>query len=359
MVIAGVPADLVESEEECRARVRLVLPDRARLCQAGRPRGGDRVLRARAGGAAAANPFGPRVSADDVRGRRRHRGSRARGRAARPRDGPVAAVRVGLDRRAAGTAPDHLPGPERPRPARDLGARRRARSAASELGADRYEDARSMAAAGDARCRRWRSARGIGRPSGSCSPVMRPPGGRRSRNCWARSRPPRAPRNVSVDSPMRYGMDADATYRVAAIVPGPEADPTPEEPGMDDADLEVLAGQDRQLLRRRGSRRGPHDERDPGAAGHHVARPDRGDPRGRRPRVDAAPGRAPEGPRHGIGRSGPRLDGDRGRGERRGRDRSRAGRPAGGSPGRRRDRPPRRDRRPGGAGDRAAAAERP
>ena len=53
---------------------------------------------------------------------------------------------------------------------------------------------------------------------------------------------------------MRYGMDADATYRVAAIMPGPEADPTPDEPGIDDADLEVLAGRIDQLLRRRSSR---------------------------------------------------------------------------------------------------------
>jgi sugar diacid utilization regulator len=45
-------------------------------------------------------------------------------------------------------------------------------------------------------------------------------------------------------------MDADLTYRVAAIMPGPEADPTPEEPGMDEADLEQLADRIDRLLRR-------------------------------------------------------------------------------------------------------------
>ncbi|HET9083370.1 MAG TPA: helix-turn-helix domain-containing protein [Candidatus Limnocylindrales bacterium] len=49
---------------------------------------------------------------------------------------------------------------------------------------------------------------------------------------------------------MRYGLDPDATYRVAAVMPGPELDPTPEVPGIDDVDLEPMAGRIDHLLRR-------------------------------------------------------------------------------------------------------------
>ena len=52
---------------------------------------------------------------------------------------------------------------------------------------------------------------------------------------------------------MRYGLDPDATYRIAAILPGEGADPTPEDPGIDDADLERLARRIDGLLRRQES----------------------------------------------------------------------------------------------------------
>ena len=55
---------------------------------------------------------------------------------------------------------------------------------------------------------------------------------------------------------MRYGLDPDASYRVAAILPGPDADPTPERPGIDDADLETMARRIDGLLRRPGRRDG-------------------------------------------------------------------------------------------------------
>ena len=51
---------------------------------------------------------------------------------------------------------------------------------------------------------------------------------------------------------MRFGLEPDASYRVAAILPGPDADPTPEEPGIDDADLETMARRIDQSLRRPG-----------------------------------------------------------------------------------------------------------
>jgi hypothetical protein len=53
----------------------------------------------------------------------------------------------------------------------------------------------------------------------------------------------------------RYGLDPYAMYRVAAILPGPEVDPTPDEAGIDDDDLDDLARRIDQLL----SRRGPND----------------------------------------------------------------------------------------------------
>ena len=49
---------------------------------------------------------------------------------------------------------------------------------------------------------------------------------------------------------MRYGLDPDATYRLAAILPGPDADPTPDEPGIDEDDLETMADRVDRLLRR-------------------------------------------------------------------------------------------------------------
>jgi hypothetical protein len=55
---------------------------------------------------------------------------------------------------------------------------------------------------------------------------------------------------------MRYGLDPDAAYRLAAILPGPDADPTPEEPGIDEEDLASMADRVERLLRRP-SRREP------------------------------------------------------------------------------------------------------
>ena len=40
----------------------------------------------------------------------------------------------------------------------------------------------------------------------------------------------------------RFGLDPDEAYRIAAILPRAEADPTPERTGLDQDDLELLAG---------------------------------------------------------------------------------------------------------------------
>jgi DNA-binding PucR family transcriptional regulator len=51
---------------------------------------------------------------------------------------------------------------------------------------------------------------------------------------------------------VRFGLEPDASYRVAAVLPGPDADPTPEQPGIDDADLDTMARRIDQHLRRPG-----------------------------------------------------------------------------------------------------------
>ena len=56
----------------------------------------------------------------------------------------------------------------------------------------------------------------------------------------------------------RYGLDPYAMYRVAAILPGPEVDPTPDDAGIDDDDLDDLARRIDQLLSRRGASDRPY-----------------------------------------------------------------------------------------------------
>ena len=46
----------------------------------------------------------------------------------------------------------------------------------------------------------------------------------------------------------RYGLGPDRAYRLIAIAPSPESDPTPERPGIGEEDLEVLAGRIGHLL---------------------------------------------------------------------------------------------------------------
>jgi hypothetical protein len=46
----------------------------------------------------------------------------------------------------------------------------------------------------------------------------------------------------------RFGLDPDGSYRLAAVAPRQEADPTPDRAGIDEGDLEVLAGRIGHLL---------------------------------------------------------------------------------------------------------------
>ena len=251
-VIAGVPADLVESEEECRARVRLSFLIAHVAAQPDDLEAAINVLRARAGGAAAANPFGPRVSAEtfeavaDVADR-----SLAAGRldlatvlsllyesgSIAARQGRRLIIFLGLNAHVRRAIWEH-------------GV---ARIRESDLGADRYEVlGRWLLLASEMTS----LAIGEGYRATERELLARDAAARRAaleELLGAEPTTARAAQRLRRLA-MRYGMDADATYRVAAILPGPGADPTPEEPGMDDADLEVLAGRIDQLLRRRGSR---------------------------------------------------------------------------------------------------------
>ena len=85
---------------------------------------------------------------------------------------------------------------------------------------------------------------------------MSPRVGRRSMSCSAPS-PIDARAGARLRRlAMRYGLDPDASFRVAAILPGIEADPTPDEPGIDDEDLDALARRIDHLIRRQSSRDG-------------------------------------------------------------------------------------------------------
>ena len=46
----------------------------------------------------------------------------------------------------------------------------------------------------------------------------------------------------------RFGLDPDERYRLVAVAPRPEADPTPDRAGIDEGDLELLAGRIGHLL---------------------------------------------------------------------------------------------------------------
>ena len=47
---------------------------------------------------------------------------------------------------------------------------------------------------------------------------------------------------------VRHGLNPDRAYRLVAIAPSPESDPTPERPGIGEEDLELLAGRIGHLL---------------------------------------------------------------------------------------------------------------
>ena len=363
-VIAALAADLADSQDELRARVRLAYLSTMVAADSDDLEAAIDVLRARAAGDQAANPFGRRVKADsyddlvEVADRAIAEGDLdlMTVLALQYQSGAIAAVqgqrlllfrgvnaqihRLMWEHGAAELA-RRGDGPER---FIELGRWLMLWTQMSSLAvSEGYRDTEREFVARDVAARRA----ALDELIGSVPADTR-----------ARSRVRRLA--------TRYGLDPDATYRVAAILPGPEVDPTPDEAGIDDEDLDDLARRLDQSLSRRGAGDRP-DERDPGARGVQLAGLDRGHPGVRPARVGAAAGVDEEGPRADRSQSashgwdGRRLDMDRHRdASRRGPgpgavDGRAAGRPTRGQE----DRPAWGDRRRRRARRRTTAAERP
>ena len=249
-VIAGVPAHLAQSEEECRARVRLSYLIAEVSATAADLEAAIATLQARAAGGSAVNPFGPRITAEtfDALVDKADR-VRISGRldlatvlallyesgAIAAREGRRLIVFLGLNSYVRRTIWQH----ETER----LGA-----TQLGELG-EWLLLATEVASL----------AIGEGYRATERELLARDAAGQRAALDELLSAEPATARaSLRLRRlAIRYGLDADATYRVAAVLPGYEADPTPDEPGMDEADLDGLAGRIDQLLRRRARADGP------------------------------------------------------------------------------------------------------
>jgi hypothetical protein len=251
-IVAGVPADLVESEEELRARIRLAYANARVLATAGDLDEAIGLMRARASGGRTVDPFGRRFDADTFE----RLADQAEGSL---KTGPLELSTVlSLMYQSGRIAAQHGR-----RLILFLALNAHIRRAIWEYGSDRLR----------------RSSRGSDRLvelgrwlllSTELSSLATSEGYRATeRELLARDA---AAHRAALDEllsaqpttarallrlrrlSVRYGLDPDGEYRVAAILPGPNADPTPEEPGIDEADLDRLAGRIDQLLRRRTSR---------------------------------------------------------------------------------------------------------
>ena len=254
-IVAGVPADLVESDEELRARIRLTYANARVLATAGDLDEAIGLLRARASGrpgVRSVDPFGRRFDADTFE------------RLADQAEEALTAGRLDLSTvlslmyQSGRIAAQHGR-----RLILFLALNAHIRRQSGNTAAVDFDDRAAAAidwssSDGGCSCRpschRWQRARAIERPSGSSSPGTPPPIEPPSTSC---SRPsPRLPARYYGfgGCPSAMAWTRTPSIRVAAILPGPNADPTPEEPGIDEADLEKLAGRIDQLLRRRTTR---------------------------------------------------------------------------------------------------------
>jgi len=251
-VIAQVPRDLVESDEELRARVRLSLLIAPAAAETDDLDAAIAILRGRAAGQLTMNPFGRRVNAESfeslatVAERARAAGSLDlatalallyEAGALAARQGRRLILFLSFNSYVRRAIWEH--GAEEVR-RRDLGADAfvglgRRLLMVTELSSfaigEGYRATERELVARDAATRRAALDELLGAQPADARAAARV-------------------RRLAV----RYGLDADATYRLAAIVPGPESDPTPQQPGIDEEDLERLAGRIDGLLRRAGRR---------------------------------------------------------------------------------------------------------
>jgi hypothetical protein len=248
-VVAAIPPDLVESEEELYARVRLSYLNAHVKADTGEMESAIAVLRARASGSKTADPFGRRIAADsfealaDLADR------------AFTEDRLDLPTVLGLMYESGSIAARHGR-----RLIVFLGLSAHVRRAIWDYGSEQVERL-GLGHAQMVELGRWlllstemaSLAIGEGYRATERELLARDAAAHRAaldELLGAEPTTARAAlrlRRLAV----RYGLDPDATYRVAAIVPGAEADPTPETPGLDEADLQNLAERIDQLLRRR------------------------------------------------------------------------------------------------------------
>ena len=254
-VVAAMPVALVENADELVARIRLAYLSTHVTAGAVDLKAAIDVLRARAGGHPAADPFGPHVDADTYddlvaaadRALAEDRLDLATVLALQHESGAIAArhgrrliLFLGVNAEARrlmwdlGTAELERRG-ETPELFEELGRWLLLWSEMSSLAiGDGYRATERELLARDVAARRAALDELLGAVAADAR------SGARVRRLA-----------------MRYGLDPDAAFRVAAIRPGLEADPTPNHPGIDDEDLDALARRVDHLIRRQGSRDGP------------------------------------------------------------------------------------------------------
>jgi PucR-like helix-turn-helix protein len=251
-IVAGVPADLIESDEELRARIRLTYVNARVLATAGDLDEAIGLLRTRASGERSVDPFGRRFEADTFE------------RLANQAEEALDAGRLELSTvlslmyQSGRIAAQHGR-----RLILFLALNAHIRRVIWEYGSGRLQGS-SRGSDRLVELGRWlllstelsSLATSEGYRATERELLARDAAAHRAALDELLSAQPTTARallrlrRLSV----RYGLDPNAEYRVAAILPGPNADPTPEEPGIDEADLERLAARIDQLLRRRTSR---------------------------------------------------------------------------------------------------------
>jgi hypothetical protein len=253
-LVAAIPPDLAAAEPELLARIRLALLNAHVVATTTDIEAAVRTLRARAAGDPETSPFGPRFEADSIAELARQADEASAGGrldlttvlSLLYASGTIAAThgrrlivflslgsemrRILWDRATAALARENAP-PER---YIELGRRLLLWVEMSALAiGEGYRDTERELLARDAAAQRA----AIDELLGSVAVDAR--GAARVRRLA-----------------MRYGLDPDTAYRVAALLPAAELDPTPDLPGIDDVDLDEMARRLDQQLRRPTGRAG-------------------------------------------------------------------------------------------------------
>ena len=249
-VVALLPRDLADDENELLARSRLAFLNTQVTADIDDLDAAIDVLRARAAGTAAADPFGPRIRASSYEGL-----ADAGDRAAEAGRLDLATV-LALQYESGSIAAE-----QGRRLILFLGLNAAIRRAIWELGTAEIRR-QDLGHEGYVELGRWlvvttemsSLAVGEGYRATERELLARDAAARRAAIDELLGAIPAEGRGVARlrRLAMRFGLEPDASYRLAAILPGPDADPTPEQPGIDEDDLETMARRIDQLLRRAG-----------------------------------------------------------------------------------------------------------